>query len=308
MAVPDYQTLMLPVLRLFAAGKSSVRDCLPDLKREFEIDDGEATELLPSGRVTILASRAHWARTYLSKAGLFSSPKRNHHQITAAGRDLLAAEPARIDVKSLAANEDFERWRRGGPRKDGEQSASVSPDEILPSPETPLEQINSAIDAINRDVESDLMQLLLDCSPSFFEKVVIDVLVAMGYGRGREGAGRLTGRSNDDGVDGVIDEDPLGLDVVYIQAKRYAPDNIVGRPAIQQFVGSMTGEGASKGVFVTTSSFSKGAVDYTKRIAQRVILIDGDRLARLMAVNEVGVRAARTVIIPEIDENYFPEE
>lgn len=307
MPVPDYQTLMLPVLRLIAEGKTSVNDCLPELKRQFAITDEEAAELIPSGRVTVLANRAHWARTYLSKAGLLHSPRRNHHEITEAGRQLLASKPERIDNATLSRFEGFEEWRRRSTGSGSEAAGGVEP---APAAETatPEDRIASAVSEIEANLADNLLERLLESTPAFFEKAVVDLLVAMGYGRGRDGAGRRLGRSGDGGIDGVIDEDALGLDVVYVQAKRYAPQNTVGRPAIQQFVGSLTGEGATKGVFVTTASFSGDATNYVQRIAQRIVLIDGRRLAKLMIEHGVGVRPMETVVLSELDENFFTEE
>lgn len=313
MAIPDYQRLMLPVLELFADGRGSIKACLADLIRRFDISEEEAAELIPSGRVTMLANRAHWARTYMSKAGLLRSPRRNYHELTEAGRRLLASRPDRLDNRVLAEFEGFEEWRlrsRSG-HADVENRANKDLERPAVSPEsaaTPDDRIASAVAEIEANLADDLLSRLVDGTPGFFEKAVIQLLVAMGYGRGREGASRRLGRSGDGGIDGVIDEDTLGLDAVYVQAKRYGPENMVGRPAIQQFVGSLTGEGASKGVFVTTSGFTSDARRYVEKIAQRIVLVDGQRFARLMIAHGVGVRAIETITLSEIDENFFAED
>jgi len=238
MPVPDYQTLMLPVLKLFASGKERVSDCIDDLKLEFDISDEDAAELLPSGRMTRLYSRAHWARTYLGKAGLLTSPKRGYHRITKAGRDVLATNPARIDNQFLEPFGNFAAWQNtpSGEKPNGGDGLATAE---LPGDQTP--------------------------------------------------------------------EDVLGLDAVYIQAKRYAPDNKVGRPDIQRFVGSLTGESATKGVFVTTSSFSREAHAYIERVQQRIVLIDGSKLAQLMIAHEVGVRTRSAYRVKSLDEDYFSD-
>jgi len=308
---------MLPVLRLLSDGRGSVKACLPDLVREFDITEQEAAELIPSGRVTLLANRAHWARTYMSKAGLLHSPRRNVHEVTEAGRRLLAENPGRIDNAVLARFAAFAQWKaesatgRAGAKPDDTDrgGSSLVPVAAAPTPnQTPEEQIREAIGQLTAALADDLLHRLLQEPPELFEKAVVDVLVAMGYGRGRDGAGQVLGRAGDGGIDGIINEDALGLDAVYVQAKRYAPENTVGRPAIQQFVGSLTGEGASKGVFVTTSAFSRDASDYAARVQQRVILIDGRRFARLMIAHGVGTRPVETITISEIDENFFAED
>lgn len=305
MPVPDYQTLMLPVLRAFAEGATRVSDVLPRLRAEFQITDAEAEELLPSGTMTVLANRAHWARTYLSKAGLLESPRRNHHQITERGRKLLASKPGRIDVTALREFETFNDWREGTRSEEHHLSladaAPVQPDA------TPDEVIARAHAQLNGALEAELLSLVYTLHPARFERLIIDLLNAMGYGAGDLGKSMLTRASGDGGIDGIIHEDALGLDAVYIQAKRYAPGSNVGRPAIQQFVGSLTGEGATKGVFVTTSDFSAEARAYLGKVQHRIVLINGSELARLMIRHGVGVRPRKPFIINDVDEGYFAE-
>jgi len=316
MPVPDYETLMLPVLRLFDEGVQNVAGCLPRLKAEFNITDDEATELLPSGRVTVLQSRTHWARTYLSKAGLLESPKRNQHVITSKGREVLAANPQRIDNAFLDKFEGFREWRLRAsadpaatdqPLNAPAPSAATSMNDRSENSQTPEDAMASANKVMNAALRDDLLSLLQAMSPLRFERLILDLLAAMGYGGGDLGNGRMTRATGDGGIDGVIDEDALGLDAIYIQAKRYDPSYKVGRPDLQRFVGSLTGEGATKGVFVTTSDFSREAVSYVERVQHRIRLINGQKLAGLMIQYGVGVRARSTYTIHSVDEDYFSE-
>lgn len=302
MPVPDYETLMLPVLRLFAEGAKNISECVPRLKEQFGISDEEARELIPSGRITVLQSRAHWARTYLSKAGLLHSPKRNLHVVTDRGLQLLTTNPTRIDNKALDVFEDFRAWRKaesvGG-------EVTGSPSLVIDDSQTPEEAIASAHAMLSAALRDELLALLQDVSPQQFERLILDLLAAMGYGGGDLANGLMTKATGDNGIDGIINEDALGLDAVYIQAKRYAPENKVSRPDIQRFVGSLTGEGANKGVFVTTSDFSREAREYLIRVQHRIVLINGATLAKLMIQHGVGVRARSTYVISSVDEDYF---
>jgi len=305
MPVPDFQTLMLPVLRLFDAGATNVADCIPRIRQEFQISEDEASELIPSGRITILASRVHWARTYLSKAGLLESPKRNKHVITDFGRAMLAQKPDKIDIKRLDGIQQFSEWRNAAASGPEEADTSQPSDIQVIDRQTPEDAIASAHRTLEAALRDDLLILLHDLAPERFEMIILDLLRAMGFGGGSMARSFATKRTGDGGIDGIIHEDALGLDAVYIQAKRYAPDNKVSRPAIQQFVGSLTGEGATKGVFVTTSDFSSEARAYVDRVQQRIVLIDGQRLAQHMIDYEVGVRARKTYVIRSVDEDYF---
>lgn len=308
MPVPDYQTLMRPVLQAFADGATSVRDVLPHLARAYALTDAEIEERIPSGTETLLANRAHWARTYLSKAGLLTSPKRNVHEITETGRAALQTFPDRIDNATLRTFEGFEDWRAqtapassSGLPSDGHADLSASSADST----TPEDRLAEAFTEIEAALVAEVIEAVLSLSPGHFEKLVIDLLLAMGYGGGDLARGKQTSLSGDGGIDGVVNEDELGLDAVYIQAKRYAPENKIGRPALNAFVGSLTGESATKGVFVTTSDFSREALDYVSRVQQRIVLINGDRLARLMIKHEVGVRARHAYVLRSIDEDYF---
>lgn len=306
MAVPDFQTLLRPVLKLFADGKTSIKECIEPLKEQLGISEEDAQATLQSGQ-TVLYNRAHWARTYLGKAGLLESPKRGMHKITDRGRRFLATAPDRITISDLNEFEDFNDWRS----QSANEQADLDPEAIAVAESsaalTPEDTIENAKKKIDAALSEELLQELFQMSPVSFEKLILDLLQAMGFGRGKAEYKRLTPASNDGGIDGVINEDALGLDAVYIQAKRYARDNKVSRPDIQRFVGSLTGESATKGVFVTTSDFSREAAAYIDRVQQRVVLINGQSLARLMIEYDVGVRVRSIVKIKSLDEDYFSD-
>jgi len=309
--IPDYETLMLPLLRQLEGGASNVSESLPGIIVQFQITKDEAAEMLASGRVTVLQSRTHWARTYLAKAGLLHSPKRNVHELTKRARDLLNSNPERIDNSNLDRFPEFAEWRnRSSSTAKGSGDVSKRPDPAQ-GPEvqkqTPEDAIGEAISVLNAVLYDDLSGLIRSVSPVGFEALILDLLIAMGYGGGLLERKRMTSRSRDGGIDGIIDEDALGLDAVYIQAKQFG-ETKVGRPELQKFVGSLTGEGASKGVFVTTTDFSKDAYEYVSRVQHRIRLINGDELAELMATHNVGVRTRATYHMKSVDEDYFSEK
>jgi restriction system protein len=299
MAIPDYQTLMLPILRLAQDQQEHrFRDAVEILAQEFKLSDDERSELLPSGSQFLFSNRVGWARTYLKQAGLLVSPKRGVFRITQAGLDMLQSNPTKVDNSTLekyAAFIDFKSRRR---------EATNDQPEVLSS-ETPEDALASAYKKLRIDVESELLDIVKTASPSFFERLVVDLLVKMGYGGNRQDAASAVGKSGDGGIDGIINEDRLGLDVIYIQAKRW--DGTVGRPEIQKFAGALQGQRAKKGIFITTSSFSSEAIDYTKFIDTRIILIDGAQLVKFMVDLNVGVSSAGTYEIKKIDSDYFEE-
>lgn len=304
MSIPDYQTLLLPVLEIASKGETTVPLAEAEIAVKFGLSDQEREQMLPSGKQRVLHNRIHWAKFYLMKAGLLESPKRGRFVITTAGQAVLASPPAKLDTQYLLTIPAFQEFYRAD-----EDDASVSPaTEVKPSTATPEEVVEAAYNAVRAALRADLMDRILQNSPSFFERVIVDLLVAMGYGGSHRNASEQLGKSGDGGVDGVINEDVLGLDRVYIQAKRYAPGSSVGRPEIQAFTGSLVGLGASKGVFVTTSTFSSQAVEFASRIPQRVILIDGKRLTELMIEHGVGVRSSRVLEFKRLDEDFFSEE
>lgn len=306
MAIPDYQTLMLPVLTVAAEGETRVPVAAKIIADRLGLSEDEREELLPSGKQRLLHNRVHWAKFYMSKAGLIDSPKRGSFVATTAGLALLATKPERINVELLKTYSAFTEFY-------GQAGSGAEPDQVSAavaatnSEATPEEQIDAAHAVLTSALQTELLQRVLEQSPAFFESLIVDLLVAMGYGGTHEDAARQLGKSGDGGIDGVIDEDRLGLDRIYVQAKRYAAGSSVGRPEVQGFVGSLVGLGANKGVFVTTSTFSKQARDYAQGLQQRVILIDGKRLTDLMVEFEIGVRTSRTVSVKRVDEDFFVE-
>lgn len=308
MAIPDYQTLMLPVLQLASEGEQRVADVVDLIADRLGLTEEEKQKLLPSGRQRVLHNRLHWAKFYLTKAGFLSSPGRGRFSITQAGRELLAENLTRIDVSVLMRQPGFREFYRNEA-----SSASSTPEATnatsLPDSgtTTPEEQIEAAYQTLEATLRADLLDRIAKNSPTFFEQLIIELLVAMGYGGSHKNAAAQLGRSGDGGVDGVINEDRLGLDRVYVQAKRYSAANAVGRPGVQAFVGSLVGLGASKGVFVTTSTFSAQARDFVKHLSQRVVLLDGESLADLMIEHGIGVRISRTVEFRRLDEDFFEE-
>ncbi|MEN8108485.1 MAG: restriction endonuclease [Pseudomonadota bacterium] len=302
MAIPDYQTLMLPVLKLASDQQEhKLREAVEELADEFALTDVERNELLPSGSQGVFNNRVHWARTYLKQAGLLDAPKRGVFQITERGFSLLAENPDTVNVTLLERYPEFQEFRSRRKDKSSDENKGNGT-----STETPEDALASAYRAIQSKVEEEIIDLIMQSSPSFFERLVVDLLVNMGYGGNRQDAGRALGKSGDGGIDGIINEDRLGLDVIYIQAKRW--DGTVGRPEIQKFAGALQGQRARKGVFITTSNFSKEAVEYASLIESKIILIDGDRLASLMTEYNVGVSTSGVYEVMRIDSDYFDEE
>jgi restriction system protein len=301
---------MRPLLALGADGQEkNINAAIDALADEFHLTPEDRTLLLPSGKQTILANRVHWARTYLDKAGALKRTRRSHFVVTDRGKELLKQKPDRIEARDLRQFPEFLAFQTPQVKRDDGDSSDRSEEQVaveLPSA-TPEETIQSAEDTISTTLRAQLLNRISELSSTFFERLVVDLIVAMGYGGARSRVVQALGKSGDEGIDGVVNEDPLGLDVVYIQAKRYAPDNTIGRDRIQQFAGALVGQGASKGVFVTTSSFSRGATEYVQRLPQKIILVDGKELARLMIQYGVGVRTERTIELKRIDLDYFEE-
>lgn len=310
MALPDYQTLMLPVLKLAAKGETSVPVAAQQLADEFHLSSEERDLMLPSGAQRVLHNRVHWAKFYLSKAGLIEQPRRGRFLASEKGRQLLQQSLSHIDVELLLKDAEFANFYRGRPQTPEEPNSVSDTAAVIPvvQGDTPEERIESAHHSLSTALSSELLSRILQYDDVFFEALVVDLLVAMGYGGTHRNAAERLGRSGDGGVDGVISEDRLGLDRIYIQAKRYQPSNTVGRPAIQGFVGSLVGLGATKGVFITTSSYSAQAREFVFRLPQRVVLIDGAHLTTLMIEHNIGVRTNRVVEIKRIDEDYFSLE
>jgi restriction system protein len=297
-AVPQYQDLMLPLLKLAADGTSrKIRDVAKAIAESLHLTESQINDTLPDGRNRLI-HRLEWARTYLRKAGLLEYPSRGQFKITARGLSVLKENPSRIDSKYLSKFPEFVEFKH--PRIESE---------ITEPPDTsfdPEESIENGYQALRAEVESELLTRIKHASPEFFESLVIDLLVAMGYGGSRRDAARAIGRSGDEGVDGVIDEDALGLDVIYVQAKRWSGQS-VGRQHIQQFVGALQGKRARKGIFITTSDFASTARDYVKNIDNKVVLIDGATLVRLMFDHGVAVSEVKRYTIKNIDSDYFED-
>jgi restriction system protein len=307
MAIPDYQTLMLPLLRSISDGRESrSREVVAQLASEFSLTVEERSQLLPSGSARLFDNRVGWASFYLKQARLIEKPKRGVLRITRRGLELLAENPPRIDLAILERYPEFVelRGRRASQRQPAETNETAAAAE-LPR-ETPNDALANAYTQLRVQLEIELLQQISQASPAFFEQLVVDVLVAMGYGGTRQDAGSAIGQSGDHGIDGIINEDQLGLDVIYLQAKRW--ESTVGRPEIQKFAGALHEHRARKGVFITTSKFSSEAKDYVSRIDTRIILIDGERLAQLMVDHGVGVTTVGTFHVERIDSDYFSEE
>ncbi len=275
------------------------------MPNSFELTEDERAELLPSGRQRIFHNRVHWAKFYLQKAGLLESPKRGRFAITDLGTGVLANSPAGIDVAFLKKFPAFVSFYAGEVGATSGLAPRTSQDAPSATPEELIEGFQKSVEA---DLRDQLLARILQGSPAFFEGLIVDLLLAMGYGSSRREAAERLGKSGDGGVDGVINEDALGLDRIYVQAKRFASSTAVGRPEIQAFVGSLVGMGASKGVFVTTSSFSTHAFAYAEKVPQSVILIDGARLTQLMIRHQVGVRLSRVLEFKRLDEDFFSED
>ena len=305
MPIPDYQTLMLPVLRLASDQREhKFSDSVQFLAAEFSLSDEEMNELLPSGSQAVFNNRVGWARSYLKQAGLLAAPKRGYFKITEQGLKLLVENPEKINTSLLDRYPDFQEFRSRKKDQSKTNDSNVFSETV--ASETPEDSLASAYRSLRRNLEDEILSSVKDSSPSFFERLVVDLLVKMGYGGNRQDAGRALGKTGDGGIDGIINEDRLGLDVIYIQAKRW--DGTVGRPEIQKFAGALQGQRARKGVFITTSNFSKEALEYVSMIESKIILINGERLAALMAEHNVGVSVVGQYEVKKIDSDYFDEE
>jgi restriction system protein len=298
--IPDFQSVMLPLLRSVEDGQTRSSAGLREaLAKHFRLTSAQLGELLPSGTRPVFNNRVAWASIYLQRAGLLKRPARGHYCISDAGQEILKDPPARIDIAFLDQFPQFREFRKAPKRK------TPGPDSG-PADETPEEMLESAYQRLHSDLAADLLEQVRSCTPPFFEQLVVDLLVKMGYGGSRRDAGEAIGRGGDEGIDGIIKEDRLGLDVIYIQAKRW--EGTVGRPEIQKFVGALHGKHARKGVFITSSSFSQEARDYAATIDPKVILIDGDTLASLMIDSGLGVSTQQTYDVKRVDSDYFSEE
>ena len=281
-------------------GEYSLREAIENLAQYFSLSDEERQAMLPSGRQATFDNRVGWARTYLKKANLLQTTRRGYFQITAKGKSTLAERPIEINVKYLERFPEFLEFKNF--KREPSNSENLP---IQIQDKTPEENLETIVQGLNQDLASELLDNIKICSPSFFEALVIDVLVKMGYGGTRQDAGKIVGRSGDGGIDGTINEDRLGLDIIYVQAKRW--ENPVGRPEIQKFAGALQGFRARKGIFITSSSFTTEAKDFVARIDNKIILIDGQNLAQYMIEFDVGVTTKDTYQIKKIDFDYFTD-
>lgn len=303
--IPDYQSIMLPLLRQVSRnGEHKFREIIEELSNQFELTDDERRELLPSGLQPIFDNRVGWAKTYLKKAGLIETPKRATVVITNRGIEVLKQNLDKVNVKFLKQFPEFVEFQTA---KRGDDDAETEKTEEVSS-QTPEEILESAYQKIKKSLAHDLINKVMTLSPSFFERLVVELLVKMGYGGSIKDAGKAIGKSGDEGIDGTIKEDKLGLDIVYIQAKRWQSGNVVGRPELHKFVGALAGQGAKKGIFITTSSFTRDAMEYIPKNETKIVLIDGEQLAQFMIDNNLGVTNISHYEVKRIDHDYFGEE
>lgn len=309
MSVPGFQEFMLPMLSFASDGKEhSLRESIEYLAEKLDISAEDRRDLLPSGSQSRFDNRVGWASFYLKKAKLLEATRRGCFKITKRGLDLLSKNPECIDIALLQGFDEFKEFVTARPKNDdtehgsrdgidlSDDKASTTPDEI----------IEAAYQKLRDSLADEVIRAVKNCSPSFFEQLVVDLLVKMGYGGSRKEAGQATKASGDEGIDGIIKEDRLGLDVIYLQAKRW--DNQVSRPELQKFAGALQGQRARKGIFITTSSFTRGAIEFCENIDSKIILIDGEQLAKLMIDFNVGVSVNRTLEVKRIDSDYFDGE
>lgn len=303
MAIPDFQTLMRPLLEFAADGRlHSLADARNALGEKFKLTDEEKKTLLPSGRQTVFVNRVAWAKVYLDHAGLLETPQRGQFKISDEGRKALKQAPERITINFLLKYPEFVEFRSTPKKQKAAPQVTINEEEG----QTPEEMLESAQVRLRTDLASEVLNRVKKCSPHFFERLVVELLLEMGYGGSREEAGEAIGASGDEGIDGLINEDRLGLDTIYLQAKKW--EGTVGRPEIHKFVGALHGKRAKKGVFITTSSFSAEALDYVKNIEPKVILIDGKQLAALMIDFNVGVDLVASYEVKKLQSDYFEEE
>lgn len=300
MTIPDFKTIMLPLLNIAGDRKEhSKQEAVDELADIFKLSESERRELLASSKQEIFDNRVGWARTYLRKAGLLESTRRGFFRITERGLQVLSQKPEKIDVKFLEQFEEFKEFlsiKREKPTEPDKEEPEATPEEALAD----------AYQNLKNNLASELLQQLKASSPRQFENIVIDLLVAMGYGGSRKEAAKAIGRSGDEGIDGIINEDRLGLDVIYVQAKKW--EGIVSRPEIQKFAGALQGQHARKGIFITTSNFTKEATDFASRVDNKIILLDGDALVQYMIDHNIGVTPFISYEVKKIDLDYFTDE
>lgn len=304
MPVPSFEEMLGPILRLASQTAINRRTAREAMEGHFNLSAEDKAATTPSGGETLISNRSSWAMTFLTKGGLIEKIAPRQYKCTQYGLEFLESHPSGIRVRDLEAIPGWEEaWAT---RKGSEASPAPPPGGAA---RTPQEAVDEAVATIHSGLRSALLEAVLKQSPAFFEQLVLDLLLAMGYGGSRAEAALHLGKSGDEGIDGRINEDPLGLDQILVQAKRYAPQNIIDRTTIQAFIGSLAGQGVTKGIFITTSSFAASAQEFVQRGANtKVVLIDGDGLLSLMMRHHIGVRVERAIEILDLDQNYFEEE
>jgi restriction system protein len=303
MAVPGFQDMFIHFLKCLEDGETRHTSVIREfVSEEMNLSDEDREEMIPSGQSTRLANRVGWARTHLRKAGLIEQIKRGHYRITDAGKELLVSPPENLNLNYLDTIPSHKNWLHASKKEKNETGTIGNQEASTP----PNERIEEAYKELNDELASSLLEAMATMDAYAFEQLVIDVLFAMGYGGSRKEAARVTKKSNDEGIDGVINEDRLGLDVIYVQAKRW--QNTIGRKEIQSFVGALAGKQANKGVFITTSDYNRNAIEYADMVSQKIILIDGKRLADLMIEYQIGVSPVRNITIKRLDTDYFEDE
>lgn len=303
--IPDFQTLMLPFMQHIKDGKEhSTTETHDSLAKHFNLTDEDLNQYLPSGNQKTFYNRVFWAKAHLKMAGLLENTKRGHFIITDKGKEVLSKNPSIINLKFLKQFPEY--IENTGKSKNDDKTSNVEPDIDIESSATPEEILESNYLKVRKNLALEILSKIKSCSPAFFENLVVELLVKMGYGGTIKEAGKSIGRSGDEGIDGIIKEDRLGLDIIYIQAKRW--ENVVGRPEIQKFVGALAGQGAKKGVFITTARFTSDAREYQPKNETKIVLIDGDQLADLMIDFDLAVTTTHKFTIKRIDNDYFEEE
>lgn len=304
MSIPDFQSIMLPLLNIVSAeGPLRTRDAIGKISSHFQLSESEVAELLPSGNQRIIENRVGWARTYLKKAGLLVYPQRGLLEVTERGKKVLENPPDMINIRFLRQFPEFVEFQTvSGTSDDNESSPEMT---NTANSGTPEEVLEASYLSLKRQLLDDILEKIKSCSPAFFENIVVDVLVKMGYGGSRKDAGQAIGQSGDEGIDGIINEDRLGLDVIYIQAKRWQAN--VGRPEIQKFTGALQGKRAKKGIVITTSDFSSEAKDFVRNIDAKIVLISGRELCELIWEHNIGVNTSATYELKRIDSDYYTD-
>jgi restriction system protein len=305
MAVPDFQTIMLPVLKIVRQGDCDASEVVNKISDEFKLSEEDRNQKIPSGGMPTIRNRVQWALTYLTKANLAERPKRGIFRITDLGEKTLSKNPTKIDMKYLEQFDGYLAFKEKSGKKLNENNNHVKND-LLPSQETPEDLIGHAYESFEQSTKDEILELILKSSPLFFERLILDLFQAMNYG-GRGGDASHVGRTGDGGIDGIINEDPLGLEKIYLQAKRYNVDNKISIDQIRSFAGALLDKRARKGIFVTTSSFVASAYEYANNSTHSIVLIDGEELTRLMYEYDVGVRTVQTIKLKKPDMDYFEE-